>query len=167
VGIIPRVRVDGNGQHSSVNPDNVFLGTLDLSQPICYSCLNNSRGLASPGQTQRAHSAVKFFREGRASRCFLFVRESGESMIENPSLDSASASIDQHQLALDFPRLITVTEAAQLLRMSRSAVYQYINRGEIPIWRASLGHRRGIRIPIAELKARIEAETVGAAKVAA
>ncbi len=88
-------------------------------------------------------------------------------MAENPQARSTDTLVDQHQTTAEPDWLITVEEAAKLLRVSKATIYNMVERKEIPTWRIGRPQRGGIRIPLAELKARIEAEMIGAAKVAA
>jgi len=53
----------------------------------------------------------------------------------------------------EYPQLLTVREAAELLRQSEWSVRQKIARGEIPAIRIGVGPRGPLRIPHDELDA--------------
>ena len=53
------------------------------------------------------------------------------------------------------PLQVEVTEAARLLGYSRSTIYEMLNSGELP----STLHGSSLRIPLAALRAWIEAHT--------
>lgn len=57
----------------------------------------------------------------------------------------------------DQPFLLTVPEAARLLRVSRAFAYELIARGEIPVVR--LGRR--VLIPRQQLEEQLRASTIG------
>jgi excisionase family DNA binding protein len=56
------------------------------------------------------------------------------------------------------PQLLTVREAADLLRQSEWSVRQKIARGEIPALRIGVGPRGALRIPRDELAAWLYAD---------
>jgi excisionase family DNA binding protein len=55
------------------------------------------------------------------------------------------------------PELLRVTEAAQLLALSRTKVYEMAERGQIPVVRIGTA----VRVPRRKLIEWIEAQTVG------
>jgi excisionase family DNA binding protein len=54
------------------------------------------------------------------------------------------------------PEFVTVREAARMLRVSATTVYQAVERGSLPSWRSS--PHGSIRIPISAIRARTAAE---------
>lgn len=60
----------------------------------------------------------------------------------------------------ELPDLVTVTETATALRVSKMTVYRMIEEGELPSVRIG---RRNIRIPFPALKAYLEERTRGTA----
>ena len=60
------------------------------------------------------------------------------------------------------PELLTIGEAAEVLRVSYSTAYRMACDGSLPVWRAAR-NKRTIRIPKAALLQMIESQTVPAA----
>lgn len=58
------------------------------------------------------------------------------------------------------PLLLRPVEAAEMLAVSRSRIYELINAGSIPAVR--LGESRSLRVPLAALRRLIEEQTGGA-----
>lgn len=65
-------------------------------------------------------------------------------------------SVKRDQAKLE-PLLVTVTEAATILSLSRSTIYQMLDKQELP----SIKHGTARRIPMFALKAWIEGQLYG------
>ncbi len=48
--------------------------------------------------------------------------------------------------------MVTASEAAELLSLSRPTVYRMIRSGALPARRVGLGPRAAVRVPLAELE---------------
>lgn len=70
--------------------------------------------------------------------------------------------MNERNLIENEPELLRVTEAAQLLALSRTKVYEMAERGEIPVLKIGTA----VRIPRRKLLDWIEAQTTGGGDLA-